>query len=150
MKDYQIKSGDILEIYVDGACRGNPGPSASSFIFVKIKKVIHEKSEYIGNATNNIAEYTAILKALKEAEKFTRGEIKLYSDSQLAIKQINKEWRITKPYLSDLCNKIYKQREKFVKVEFFKVGRNNSFIQKCDLLGNKCLDEKGFKKNRNL
>jgi len=141
-----IKSEDILEIYVDGACRKNPGPASYAFLFVKNDEVIHQKSEFIGMGTNNIAEYTAIIKALEEAEKFTRWRIKVFSDSQLAIKQINKEWRIKKPHLSDLCSQVYKQREKFQKVEFYQIGRENPYIQKCDVLCNECLDKKGIKR----
>ena len=50
-----VKKKDILEIYVDGASRGNPGPAAWSFIFVKDSQTIHQKSDYVGNATNNTA-----------------------------------------------------------------------------------------------
>lgn len=141
-----IKSEDILEIYVDGACRINPGLASYGFIFVKNDEVIHQKSKFIGDATNNIAEYTAIIKALEEAEKFTRWEIKVYSDSQLAIKQINKKWRIKVQHLSDLCDQVYRQREKFEKVEFYRVGRENHFTQKCEALCNECLDRKGIKR----
>lgn len=139
-----VKKKDILEIYVDGASRGNPGPAAWSFIFVKDSQTIHQKSDYVGNATNNTAEYNAIINALQEAEKFTRWHVKVYSDSQLAIRQINKEYRIKKAHLSELCNKIYNQRRKFEKVEFLHVTRNNPFIQDCDSLCNSCLDDKGF------
>ena len=139
-----IKPRDVLEIYVDGASRGNPGPAAWSFIFVKDSQTIHQKSGYIGNTTNNTAEYNAIINALQEAEKYTRWHVKVYSDSQLAIRQINKEYRIKKAHLSELCNKIYNQRRKFEKVEFLHVPRNNPFIQDCDSLCNSCLDDKGF------
>ena len=71
-----IKRGDILEIYVDGASRGNPGPAAWSFIFVKDNQIIHQNSGYIGNATNNTAEYKAIINALNEAEKYTRWQVR--------------------------------------------------------------------------
>ena len=141
-----IKSEDILEIYVDGACKKNPGPASYAFIFVKNDEIIHQRSEFIGDATNNIAEYTAIIRALEEAEKFTRWGIKVYSDSQLAIKQINKKWRIKVQHLSDLCDQVYRQRAKFEKVEFYQVGRENPYIQKCDALCNDCLDRKGIKR----
>jgi ribonuclease HI len=141
-----IKSKDILEIYVDGVCRKNPGPASIAFFFVNNDEIIHQKSEFIGNGTNNIAEYTAIIRALEEAEKFTRWRVKVYSDSQIAIKQINKKWRIKAPHLSDLCSQVYKLSEKFEQVEFFQVGRENLYIQKCDELFNECLDKKGIKR----
>ncbi|MFX1392202.1 MAG: ribonuclease HI family protein [Promethearchaeota archaeon] len=139
-----IKQGDILEIYADGAARSNPGPAAWSFIFVLNNKLIHQNSDYIGNATNNTAEYTAVINALIEAEQWTRWHIKIYSDSQLAINQINRKWKINKPHLSILCANVHNKLKKFEKVEFIHVRRDNKFILKCDSLCNKCLDEKGF------
>ena len=146
MKKNPVKRGDILEVYVDGASRGNPGPAAYAFIFIKENEIIHQKSAFIGNKTNNTAEYEAIINALKEAEKYSRWQINVFSDSQLVIRQINKVYRIKKSHLSVLCDSVYDRRKKFEKVDFFHVGRNNLYIQKCDQLCNKCLNEKGFKK----
>ena len=144
MASNPIKRGDILEIYVDGASRVNPGPAAWSFILVKDTQKIHHNSGHIGNTTNNTAEYKAIINALKEAEKYTRWNIKVFSDSELVIRQINKVYRIKKAHLSELCDKIYNQRRKFESVEFFHVRRTNQFIQVCDSLCNDCLNEMGF------
>lgn len=134
-----------LKIYTDGAARGNPGPAASAFIFVRDGTVAHEKCEFIGTATNNTAEYRAIINALKAAESFSRGHLQVYSDSNLAIQQINKKWKINYPHLSKLCAEVDKLSEKYERVEFFHVGRNNPYIQKCDKLCNERLDAEGFK-----
>ncbi len=139
-----VKKEDILEIYVDGASRGNPGPAAWAYIFVNDGDIIDQKSEYIGRNTNNTAEYSAIINALKNAEDKSRWTIKVYSDSQLAIRQINKEYKIHKEHISKLYNEVYNLCQKYTKVEFFHVNRNNPFIQQCDTLCNKCLDENGF------
>lgn len=146
MKKYPIKRGDILDIYSDGASRGNRGPAAWAFVYVNNNKIFYQNSDYIGIKTNNTAEYLAIINALKEAEKFHRGKVRIFSDSQLAIRQVNKEYRITKSHLSDLCNQVYKLTEKYEDVKFFHVGRNNTFIKKCDKLCNECLNSKGFKR----
>ncbi len=140
-----VKKGEKLEIYVDGASRGNPGPAASAFLLVHNDVIIYDECDFIGTATNNTAEYQAIINALKAAEKFSRGQIQVYSDSNLAIQQINKKWKINYPHLSKMCSEVYKLCEKFEKVEFFHVGRNNPYIQKCDKLCNKRLDAEGFK-----
>ncbi|MHA1156875.1 MAG: ribonuclease HI family protein, partial [Candidatus Heimdallarchaeota archaeon] len=87
MNGNSVKKGDVLKIYVDGASRGNPGPAASAFLFIHNDSVIHEEYEFIGTATNNTAEYQAIINALKVAEKFSRGHIQVYSDSNLAVQQ---------------------------------------------------------------
>jgi ribonuclease HI len=145
MKEHPVKRGDLLEIYVDGASRGNPGPAAYGFIFVNRDKIIYQNSGYIGNKTNNTAEYTAIINALNEAKQFSRWDLKIFSDSELVVRQINKKYRITKSHLSKLCHEVYKLSQFFEKVEFFNVGRSNAYIKKSDLLCNECLDAKGFK-----
>ena len=145
LKKQPVKRGDLLEVYVDGASRKNPGPAAWAFIYVKDEEIIYKKSEYVGETTNNTAEYLAIINALKEAEKYSRWDIKVYSDSKLAINQINKKWRINYPHLSKLCNDVYTLCNKYNKVDFYHIGRKNDLIQKCDDLCNKTLDSKGFK-----
>ena len=145
MNGYPMKKGDILKIYVDGASRGNPGPAASAFLLIHNDNVILGECVYIGTATNNTAEYRAIINALKTAERFSRGHLKVHSDSNLAIQQINKKWKINYPHLSKLCSQVYKLSEKYEQVEFFHVGRNNPYIQKCDKLCNEQLDAEGFK-----
>ena len=145
MNRISISSGDILKIYTDGAARGNPGPAAYAFMFVHNDTIIHQGSGYIGTATNNTAEYKAIINVLKAAEKFHRGHLQIFSDSNLAVQQINKKWRINYPHLSEMCSKVYQLREKYEKVEFFHVSRKNPYIQKCDELCNSQLDKEGFK-----
>jgi len=140
-----VKKGDKLKIYTDGASRGNPGPAASAFLFVHNDNIIHDGCAFNGTATNNTAEYQAIINALKVAEKFSRGHLQVYSDSNLAIQQINKKWKINYPHLSKMCSEVYKLCEKYEKVEFFHVGRNHHYIQKCDILCNERLDDEGFK-----
>ncbi|MBD3214091.1 MAG: reverse transcriptase-like protein [Candidatus Lokiarchaeota archaeon] len=144
LKKNLVKRQDTLNIYVDGASRSNPGPSSYAFIFILGESIIKEKSEYLGEMTNNQAEYEAIKHSLKEAEKETRWKIKLFSDSKLAVNQLNKQWRITKEHLSKLCDEIYSQIRKFDEVKIFHVPRDNEYIQRCDELCNRCLDDEGF------
>jgi len=147
MSKYLIKKGEILKIYTDGAARGNPGPAAFAFLFVHNNTIIHHGVSFIGKATNNQAEYQAIINALKAAESFHKGHLQIFSDSNLAIQQINKKWKINYPHLSKLCSKVYQLSEKYEKVEFFHIGRNNQFIQKCDKLCNDRLDAEDVIKN---
>ncbi len=144
MNNSPVKKGDKLKIYVDGASRGNPGPATSAFLLVQNDTIIHDECVFIGTATNNTAEYRAIINALKVAEKFSRGRIQVYSDSNLAIQQLNKKWKINYPHLSKMSREVYMLCEKYERVEFFHVGRNNPYIQKCDTLCNERLDAKGF------
>ena len=144
MSSILIKKGEFLKIYTDGAVRGNPGPAAYAFIFIQNDEIIHKESRFIGNATNNTAEYQAIIHALKAADKFHRGHLQVFSDSNLAIQQINKKWKINASHLKKLCREVYSLTEKYKKVEFFHVSRDNRYIQKCDKLCNSRLDEKGL------
>ena len=92
MNGSPVKKSDILKIYVDGASRGNPGPAASAFLSIHDGNIIHEECLFIGTATNNTAEYRAIINALKTVERFSRGHLQVYSDSNLAIQQITKKF----------------------------------------------------------
>ncbi len=145
MSSILIKKGEFLKIYTDGAARGNPGPAAYAFIFVYIDDIIHKESGFIGTATNNTAEYQAIIHALKAAEKFHRVNLQIFSDSNLAIQQINKKWKINVSHLKKLCREVSSLSEKYEKVDFFHVSRDNRYIQMCDGLCNSRLDEEGFK-----
>ncbi len=140
MSKTSINKSNTLKIYTDGAARGNPGPAASAFLIVRNDIIIHNECTYIGTATNNVAEYQAIINALKITEKFHRDYIQLFSDSNLAVQQINKKWKINYSHLSKLCNEVYKLRERYAKVEFFHIGRNNRYIKKCDQMCNERLD----------
>lgn len=130
-----------MRIFTDGASRGNPGPAAIGYIFVINSKQWHSGSKFIGRNTNNQAEYLAIVEALKEARKFTKGKIKLYSDSELVINQINRDYQIKKDHLSQLCRKVHELVVMFEKVSFYYVTRENQFIRQADSLCNECLND---------
>ncbi len=146
VKDKFIKLEKSIEMYVDGASRGNPGPSAYAFLIVKnSKEEIHQGFGYIGNQTNNIAEYTAIINGLRAAFKFTNGTIKVYSDSALVVKQLNKQYQVRARHISKLYTEVNNLKNKFKKIEFTHVKRNHPYIMKCDFLCNKCLDDRNLK-----
>jgi ribonuclease HI len=139
----QKRLNQSLKIYTDGASRGNPGPASIAFVIVKEDEVIHQKSEFIGKATNNQAEYQAIIKALSEAVKIIKnGNIELFSDSELVIKQLNGEYRVRKPHLLDLFNEIRELIKKFQSIAFIHVERTNEWIKIVDKLCNTTLNKK--------
>ena len=137
-----IKNEKALEIYTDGAARGNPGPAAISYIIINEKQIIKKGSEYIGTATNNTAEYRAIIAGITAAKNITNNEIKVYSDSNLAIQQINGNWKINYPHLLKLYKEINLLKQSFKKVEFFHKKRENKFIILCDQSCNDILDKR--------
>jgi ribonuclease HI len=135
-----LKGYIMLRIYTDGASRGNPGPAAWAFIMFRNGTMVEKECGQIGRVTNNIAEYTAIINALKKAKKYTTGEVTLYSDSELAINQLNNVYKTRKSHLRELRETVYALRAAFEKVTFFHVEREDPLIQRCDALCNACLD----------
>ena len=130
-----------LEVYTDGASRGNPGPAAYGFIIVKNNEILFEESKTMGTTTNNTAEYYAIISALKKAQEFATESVIVYSDSELVIKQINNQYRITKPHLAQLRAELATVQKKFRDIRFRNVPREHRFIRRCDELCNHALDQ---------
>lgn len=109
----------MIEIYTDGACSYNPGPAGIGIVFILDDGKTNEYSEYIGdNSTNNIAELTAILRALQLIKDKTQM-VKINTDSQYAVGLFNKNHRARKNV--DLVNTIKKEIDKFSDVQFHKV-----------------------------
>lgn len=129
-----------LTIYTDGASRGNPGDAAIAFLICDRRKIIEEKAENIGKATNNEAEYRAIIAALEKAISMKAGRITLYSDSQLVVRQVKGEYRIKEARLKALFEKVKRLEKLFESVEYRNVPRENEFIAKADSLVNRALD----------
>lgn len=87
--------------YFDGASRGNPGPAAIGWVIVTDDGIVAEGSERIGRATNNQAEYEALLGALEAATDYGFDELVIKGDSQLIVKQVRGEWDANDPTLRE-------------------------------------------------
>ncbi len=83
-----------LIIFTDGASLGNPGPMGIGVAAFRHGKKVKEISEYIGEGTNNIAEYTAVMRALEFARGEGEKEVHIKSDSQLVVRQLNGEYKV--------------------------------------------------------
>ena len=144
-----IKKENELKIFTDGACRGNPGRASCSFIYIRNsdESPFLTFSEYLGVATNNIAEYEAIIRALNNAIKQTRWKVKIYCDSELVVNHLNGVYRVKAEHLKEKVEKIRQLINFFESVEFIHVPRENEFIQICDKLCNDALDKQGIKIN---
>ncbi|MFH1710657.1 MAG: ribonuclease HI family protein [bacterium] len=83
-----------IEVYVDGAARGNPGPAGIGIVIKDGSRVLGEIGAYIGKTTNNIAEYLALIRGLEEV--LVRGfrSASFFSDSELLVKQLNGEYKV--------------------------------------------------------
>lgn len=120
-------------IYTDGGSKGNPGPAGIGTVFCNQKKqVIKKYSEYLGKATNNVAEYKAVILGLKKfkalfGKKLAKStEIELRSDSELLVRQLNGEYKILDPTIQSLFLEIWNLRLDFQKVKFKLISRNKN------------------------
>jgi ribonuclease HI len=93
-----------LEIYIDGASKGNPGHSGIGIVIYKEGLRIKNISTYIGAATNNVAEYTALIYALQEALLLKAKSLEINTDSQLLARQLNKIYKVRHAAIINLYN----------------------------------------------
>jgi len=132
-----------LKIFSDGGARGNPGPSAIAFIVVSDDdRVLNKNSFFLGDHTNNQAEYWAIIKALQCVSSLKPDEVTCYLDSELVVKQLTGQYAVRNSELRRLWEKARELGEGFGKVRFTNVPRTNRYIQEADSLLNQILDEK--------
>lgn len=129
-----------LIIYTDGGARNNPGPAGIGAVLMdENKKVIAEISEYIGLATNNQAEYKALLAAIRKAQELKAEEIEFYLDSELVVKQMNREYKVRDKDLAQIFLKIYNISLGFKKISFAHVPRELN--KEADKLVNEAIDK---------
>lgn len=121
-------------VYSDGGSKGNPGPAAIGIILVKEDKIIEEYSEFIGIATNNQAEYKALIKALDLCLKYKETEILCYSDSILLVNQANGNFKVRNRSLYQLYIELKAKEKNFLEVKYNYVPRENPFIARADSL----------------
>lgn len=124
----------------DGGSRGNPGPGAIGALIRNEDKILKTSNKKIGNVTNNQAEYQGLIEALKLALEFTKDEITCILDSELIVKQLNNEYTVRNTKLLELFLEVKKLQEKFKKVNYQHVKRNNKYQVIVDELLNKELD----------
>lgn len=127
-------------IYTDGASRGNPGPAAYAFVVFRDHDQIHSEKGYLGITTNNQAEYSALLHAWKylEAKITSEAKIQFFSDSELMVKQLNKEYRIKDANIQAVHQKIQQLSLAFSKITYSHIPRSRNQI--ADQLCNDVLD----------
>lgn len=132
-----------LYINSDGASRGNPGHSGYGFIIKDENGIIlHQEHGYLGIATNNEAEYHAVLKSLEYVKKYllTKGPliIDFHLDSELVANQLNGLYRVKQKHLLELYRKIKSYEKEIGTVNYIHVSRNENII--ADRLANQALD----------
>jgi ribonuclease HI len=126
-------------IFTDGGARGNPGPAGiGAVLYSEEKEVLAQISEYIGETTNNQAEYQALLKALNKAVELQAEEVDCFLDSELVVKQLKGEYKVKNKELAPIFIKIYNLKTKFKRISFTHVPREKN--KEADKLVNLAID----------
>lgn len=129
-------------IHTDGGARGNPGPAGIGVVVYDVdKKILTEYGEYIGETTNNVAEYRAALKGLQIAQTMKAKKVQLFLDSELVVKQLNREYKVKNKDLGALFIQVYNIMQSFSQVKVIHVRRELN--KEADRLVNEALDKAG-------
>lgn len=115
-----------LEIYIDGASKGNPGPSGIGVVICQDGQTIKNISSFIGNTTNNVAEYTALIYGLQEGIILGAESIKVNTDSQLLYRQLNKIYKIKNSNIIGLYNQVEHLKSAFKNFSLNYIPRQNN------------------------
>lgn len=134
---------DRLRIYTDGGARGNPGPAGIGAALYQVHEdgvetLVAEVSEYIGETTNNQAEYRALIAALKKASGLKPEKLEVRMDSELVIKQLRGEYRVRNAELAPLFAQIQALKLLFPQISFAHVRREKNHV--ADALVNLAID----------
>jgi len=129
-----------IKIYSDGGARGNPGPSGiGAVLYDESDKVIATISKYIGETTNNQAEYQAIVAGVEKAKELGAEDVSCYLDSELVVKQINGLYKVKDQALAQQFLKIWNLKSHFKSIKFSHIRREQNKV--ADSLVNKALDK---------
>jgi ribonuclease HI len=129
-------------LYTDGGARGNPGPAASAYVLeAEDGSVLAAHGEQIGVATNNVAEYRALLAGLAKAAELGVDDLEVVSDSELMVKQMNGEYRVKNEALRELSLEAARLARRIGRVRYKAVRREHNEL--ADRLVNEALDASG-------
>ena len=130
------KDADLIVVNVDGASKGNPGESGIGVaIFDKDLNLINEACDYLGVATNNVAEYKALILGIKLSTKYNAKRVLFKADSELMVKQIKGEYRVKNAQLKLLFTEAQGLLKKLPNWKIMHVPREEN--KEADLLANK-------------
>lgn len=133
-----MSSPDHFKIHTDGGARGNPGPAAYAFVIERPGGSDVEEAGVLGHTTNNVAEYTALIRALEKARGLGGRKLHIYSDSELMVKQMRGEYKVKHEGLLPLYQEARKLCRDFEAVIFEHVRREQN--KRADELYNRALD----------
>ncbi|MBZ0271163.1 ribonuclease HI family protein, partial [bacterium] len=125
----------------DGAARGNPGPAgAGAYVSTPDGEAVAVVKKYLGEATNNVAEYSALILGLEAAAKAGAGEVEVRADSELMIRQLTGVYKVKHPDMKQLYEIVRARERSFRRVTYRHVPREQNVI--ADRLSNEAIDER--------
>jgi ribonuclease HI len=134
------ESTEPVTVHVDGGARGNPGPAGIAAVAASAGgEVLRERSEFIGEATNNVAEYRALLLGLELAEELGAREVEIVNDSQLVARQVGGQYRVKHAGLRPLHREAMAALARFDRWSVRDVRREQNL--RADELVNRAVDE---------
>jgi len=133
------ESSEKIIVFTDGASRGNPGPAAAGYVLKDTKgSILLAKGDFLGEKTNNFAEYTAIIKAVQAAKDLSTKEIEIFSDSELLVQQLTGKYRVKSENLKPLFDEAIALLKCFENWEIKHIPREKN--SRADNLANRCLN----------
>lgn len=133
------KQFDTVVVYTDGGSRGNPGPAALGVaIYDDAGVLVSKHGEFLGEQTNNYAEYSALIYALEQAQKLGAKSVKAFLDSELVVRQLEGKYRVKHKGLIPLFEKVKQLANAFEKITYKHVRRENNKV--ADAMVNEALD----------
>lgn len=132
-----------LKTYSDGGARGNPGPGAIGVVVCSggiREEIVFEHQDVIGEATNNIAEYCALIAALALAKELGANEVESYLDSELVVRQLGGIYKVKADHIRQLIAEVRQMEKPFKKVTYHHVPRTHTRLRQADKLVNQALD----------
>ena len=129
-----------LSIFIDGAARGNPGPAGIGVVITdSSNNLVKELCKYIGEATNNVAEYSALIFGMEQVIILGANELTINTDSELLAKQLSGEYKVKNDKLKQLYAKVIELLDSFQEVKVNNIPREKN--KDADKLANKAIDD---------
>ena len=131
-----------LLLHTDGGARGNPGPAAIGWVlFTEEERIIDHGSEYLGETTNNVAEYEGLIRGLAAAKRHDCDDLEVYMDSELVVKQVRGEYQVKAAHLKELRDRAASMLASFETHSISHVARDHIRQARADQLVNEALDD---------
>lgn len=129
-----------IVVFTDGGARNNPGPSGIGVVAYKDSEKILELAEYLGEQTNNWAEYQGVIRALEELQAlgFTQEPVEVRMDSKLVVEQLLGHWKIKEPALQEQARRAKFLMQSYVALDFTHIPREKN--KEADQLANQAMD----------